>query len=72
MAWAAYPRSEAPTEDDALASYTPPFAIQLVQQVNYGPLESKRYFVPAQGNEAEFVEITEQALIEANFKKLNA
>lgn len=53
-------------------SYTPPFAIQLVQQVNYGPLESKRYFVPVEGNEAEFIEIREQDLIQANFQKLNA
>lgn len=72
MAWAAYPHSAAPTEDSALDSYTPPFAIQLVQQVNYGPLESKRYFVPVEGSEAEFVEIREQDLIQANFQKLNA
>ncbi|KAL1889704.1 hypothetical protein Sste5346_008688 [Sporothrix stenoceras] len=72
MAWARYPQSESPTGDDILASYTPSFAIQLVKQVNFGPLESKRYFVPVEGNDTEFVEITEQALINANFQKLNA
>lgn len=73
MAWAEYPRSEFPTGDEnIMANYTPSFAIQLVKQVNYGPLESKRYFVPVEGNGAEFVETTEQALIDANFQKLNA
>jgi hypothetical protein len=32
-------------------------AIQLVKQVNYGPLESKRYFVESGG---EFVGVAEQ------------
>jgi hypothetical protein len=48
-----------------------PYAIQLVKQVNYGPLESKRYFVPLDDN-AEFKEITERDLIEANFAKVNS
>ncbi|CAK7220321.1 hypothetical protein SCUCBS95973_004119 [Sporothrix curviconia] len=60
MAWGSYPRVSALDESvghkDILGSYTPPFAIQLVQQVNYGALESKRYFVPVEGNEAEFVQ----------------
>ena len=48
-----------------------PYAIQLVKQVNYGPLESKRYFVPLD-DDTEFKEITERDLIEANFTKVNS
>jgi hypothetical protein len=49
------------------------YAIQVVRQVNYGPLESKRYFVSGDGGRGtNFCEITEGDLIEANFEKLNA
>ncbi|OBT57455.1 hypothetical protein VE04_02296 [Pseudogymnoascus sp. 24MN13] len=49
------------------------YAIQVVRQVNYGPLESKRYFVSGDGGRGtNFCEITEEDLIEANFEKLNA
>ncbi|ERT03291.1 hypothetical protein HMPREF1624_01598 [Sporothrix schenckii ATCC 58251] len=73
MAWAEYPRSTSPNEaPDALSNATSSiFVIQLAKQVNYGALESKRYFMPAGGDSTEFVEITEQALIQANFQKLN-
>lgn len=50
----------------------PPFAVQLVRQVNFGPLESKRYFVPVSKDLEAFVEITEDDLIAANFQKLNS
>lgn len=73
IGWAAFPRESSPdnsTQDHF--SPTPPFAIQLVRQVNFGPLEAKRYFVPQAGQDAGFVEVQEQALIEANFEKLNA
>ncbi|KAJ5742586.1 uncharacterized protein N7511_011336 [Penicillium nucicola] len=58
----------------------PAFAVQLVQQVNYGALESKRYFIPspsictpaADRVGIEFVEVTEQDLITGNFQKLNS
>lgn len=50
----------------------PDFAVQLVRQVNYGPLESKRYFVPNGSNDGGFIEISEDDLIQANFQKLNA
>jgi hypothetical protein len=43
-------------------------AIQLVKQVNYGPLESKRYFVESGG---EFVEVAKQWVVDANFQKLD-
>ncbi|KAJ5586927.1 uncharacterized protein N7459_002692 [Penicillium hispanicum] len=55
----------------------PPFAVQFVQQVNYGPIEAKRYFIPspgtaACGNKIEFLEVVEQDLLVGNFEKLNS
>ena len=44
---------------------------QVVKQVNYGPLESKRYFVTLSDSTAHYHEITEHDLIDANYKKLN-
>jgi hypothetical protein len=73
MEWAASPRESSLGESaEDHFTPTPPFAIQLVRQVNFGPLEAKRYFVPQAGQDAGFVEVPEQALIEANFEKLNA
>ncbi|KAK4206094.1 hypothetical protein QBC37DRAFT_381425 [Rhypophila decipiens] len=43
--------------------------IQVVKQVNYGPQEWIRYFVP---NDSEFMEATEDALLKANFEKVNS
>ncbi|KAF2750739.1 hypothetical protein M011DRAFT_517056 [Sporormia fimetaria CBS 119925] len=65
--WADYPRSteissSPPTND-------PAHVIQVVKQVNFGPLESKRYFAV---NGDECVEVEEKWLIENNFQKLNA
>ncbi|KAK8118095.1 uncharacterized protein PG998_006376 [Apiospora kogelbergensis] len=76
IAWASYPKAAAPSsnseEKPDLAENPQIFAIQVVQQVNYGPLESKRYFVPMAHEQDEFVEVTEEDLIQANFKKLNS
>ncbi|KAF2963867.1 hypothetical protein GQX73_g9698 [Xylaria multiplex] len=47
------------------------YAVQLVRQVNYGPQESIRYFIPV-GNNAAFLEVSEDALLSANFQKLNS
>lgn len=71
LRWAGYPR-ESEIDDINMAS-DPSFAIQLVSQVNYGPLESKRYFAvnDAGDDEKAFVEITEKWLVDANFQKLN-
>ncbi|KAK8050183.1 hypothetical protein PG994_011913 [Apiospora phragmitis] len=70
MAWASYPRAASPASDadskGAFANGGPPFAIQLVRQVNYGPLESKRYFAPTLTSPGEFVEVAEDDLIQAN------
>jgi len=73
--WAKFPRSAAPdsgheTKPD-LTELEPPYAVQLVRQVNYGPLESKRYFIPVSDKD-DFIEVTEDDLIQANFKKLNS
>ncbi|KAI0538352.1 hypothetical protein GGR58DRAFT_309563 [Xylaria digitata] len=47
------------------------YAVQLVRQVNYGPQESIRYFIPVDNNSA-FLEVTEDDLLSANFQKLNS
>jgi hypothetical protein len=47
------------------------YAVQVVKQVNYGPQESIRYFI-ATIDDARFVETSEDALISANFEKLNS
>lgn len=55
-----------------LPDLDPPFAVQLGRQVNFGPLESKKYFIPTNDSDGPFKEITESDLIQANFQKLNA
>ncbi|KAK2470604.1 hypothetical protein H9L39_17115 [Fusarium oxysporum f. sp. albedinis] len=54
-----------------LAMILSPYVVQLVRQVNYGPLESKRYFIPTDGTESDFVEVIENDLIQTNFQKVN-
>ncbi|KAK6597669.1 hypothetical protein ACHAQE_007197 [Botrytis cinerea] len=77
-AWADHPRSSSITTPndpgDASNPITPttPYAIQFVRQVNYGPLESKRYFIPDTNSPGDFIEISEQHLILANYQKLNS
>jgi len=50
------------------------YAVQVVRQVNFGPLESKRYFLATKDLDGgvDFHEVTEGDLIEANYEKLNA
>lgn len=73
MLWAKYPRNSViSTVAVDLLSLKPDFAVQLVRQVNYGPLESKRYFIPSSSSDGGFLEISENDLIQANFQKLNA
>jgi hypothetical protein len=71
--WASFPKSS------TIAIPAPPapsttmiFVVQLVRQVNYGPLESKRYFVSNADTSEAFVEVTEQWLVENNLQKLNS
>ena len=73
--WASIPREgEAPpyANDGKLTRLNHPYVIQLVRQINYGALESKRYFAAEGEGIDRFTEVTEQDLIEANYQKLNA
>lgn len=74
MAWANFPMDTSPntSNETNLADLKPPYAVQLVRQVNYGPLESKRYFIPVEGKDEAFIEVVEDDLIQANFQKLNS
>ncbi|KAI1410703.1 hypothetical protein F5Y13DRAFT_70979 [Hypoxylon sp. FL1857] len=87
MNWPAYPRESSPaTKDDEgnakdegstskktnLIDLKPDYVVQLVRQVNYGPLESKRFFAAVNGQSEAFIEVTEDDLIDANFQKLNS
>lgn len=69
MKWANYPASASKDLDPTdLQALQPLYAVQLVRQVNYGALESKRYFIPYGSG---FKEVTEDDLIQGNFEKLN-
>jgi hypothetical protein len=71
--WATFPKTVSPSQE-ALNLVDPktPYAVQLVRQINYGPLESKRYFIPSEDKDEAFVEVTEKDLLTANFQKLNS
>jgi|SRR5687768_14878815 hypothetical protein len=72
MAWAKFPRqSQVKTNNSEASISDKPHAIQLVRQVNFGPLESTRYFVPGVDANAAFTEIEGDDLIQANFQKVN-
>ncbi|KAE8371488.1 hypothetical protein BDV26DRAFT_298751 [Aspergillus bertholletiae] len=61
------------SSDNDTSSPVPDYAVQLVKQVNYGALESRRYFIPRRDlSGVEFIEVNEQWLIEKNFEKLNS
>ncbi|RYP42426.1 hypothetical protein DL768_010347 [Monosporascus sp. mg162] len=71
LGWAGRPTTSlAPTDGGPLASGAP-YAVQIVRQINFGPQESIRYFVPA-SNGSDFVEATEDDMLKANFEKLNS
>jgi hypothetical protein len=77
MDWARHAESSPVTSSDSYfqpPNNVPEFAVQFVQQVNYGPVEAKRYFIPDSlaGGQSQFLEVTEQDLIIGNFEKLNA
>ncbi len=67
--WAAFPKQSMVESASGTELPSAAFAVQLVRQVNYGPLESKRYFVPWLEN--TFAEVDEDELVRANFAKLN-
>ncbi|KNG81128.1 hypothetical protein ANOM_010186 [Aspergillus nomiae NRRL 13137] len=73
LEWAHWTVMSEVSSDYDTSSAAPEYAVQLVKQVNYGPLESKRYFIPRRDlSGAEFIEVGEQWLIEKNFEKLNS
>jgi hypothetical protein len=55
--------------DISILSNGSPYVVQVVRQVNYGPIESKRYF--AHGSDT-YLEVTEKDMIDANYEKLNS
>jgi hypothetical protein len=72
-AWASFPKSSnIATPAPSAPSTAALFVVQLVRQVNYGPLESKRYFVSNADAGDAFAEVTEQWLVENNLQKLNS
>lgn len=74
MEWASFPREcEVPDGDSGTVNMADAeYVIQLVRQVNYGPLESRRYFALVSSGDEKFIEVTEKDLIQANFQKLNS
>ncbi|KAL9120833.1 MAG: hypothetical protein Q9187_002612 [Circinaria calcarea] len=70
MRWAGLQTTSLVPVDGSLVG-SAPYAIQLVRQINYGPQESIRYFVPA-SNGSDFAEATEDDLLKSNFDKLNS
>lgn len=69
LTWGSYPKDSSIEDADPSPQHDT-FVIQVVRQVNYGPLESKRYFLRvAPGS---FVEVGERWLVEANLQKLNS
>lgn len=76
--WAAFPVASSVEEhkDSALllSELEYPYVVQVVRQVNYGPIESKRYFVATKGKDGKepFIEVTEDQLIQENYEKLNS
>ncbi|KAI2623126.1 hypothetical protein GGR54DRAFT_638370 [Hypoxylon sp. NC1633] len=68
MDWASSTASSQASDEQTSVSDAP-YAIQIVRQINYGPQESIRYFIPSRPN---YVEATEDELVQANFEKLNS
>ena len=56
--------------DTSILSNGSPYVVQVVRQVNYGPIESKRYF--AHNGSGAYLEVTEKDMIDANYQKLNS
>jgi hypothetical protein len=72
MSWASLHKSSVAIGDGSASTVNcASYAVQLVRQVNYGPQESIRYFVPSKDS-SDFTETTEDNLIESNFEKLNS
>lgn len=70
MAWAAYPQESAPPQGEITLDEDT-YVIQMVRQVNFGPVEAKRYLAPGPSSN-NFIEVQERDLINANFSKVNS
>uniref|UniRef100_A0A8H7NHJ0 Uncharacterized protein n=2 Tax=Bionectria ochroleuca TaxID=29856 RepID=A0A8H7NHJ0_BIOOC len=68
--WARSQTTSTLTNAEVLTIDTP-YAVQLVRQINYGPQESIRYFIPLKDG-SRFVETREDSLLKWNFEKLNS
>jgi hypothetical protein len=55
--------------DTSIPSNGSPYVVQVVRQVNYGPIKAKRYF--AHGGSDAYVEVIEKDMIDANYQKAN-
>ena len=75
LQWACSLEAEGSTTSDLIIPQTEKsgYAIQLVQQVNYGAIDSNRYFAMtnSMSGDGHFQEVEEDCLVEANFEKLN-
>ncbi|KAG7409801.1 hypothetical protein Forpe1208_v011105 [Fusarium oxysporum f. sp. rapae] len=74
ISWGSFPTESALDTGDIqhdLSQLNSSYAVQLVRQVNFGPLKSKRYFIPQDSSEGQYIEVSKQDLIQANFKKAN-
>lgn len=71
MTWAGSVTTSLTSNDRRAPVSSAPYAVQIVRQVNFGPQESIRYFIPAGGGSV-FAEATEDDLLKANFEKLNS
>jgi hypothetical protein len=49
MDWASFPKTSSAENNNGdangISEMNPSYVVQIVRQVNYGPLESKRYFI---------------------------
>ncbi|KAF4344809.1 major facilitator superfamily transporter [Fusarium beomiforme] len=62
MSWGSFPKESSLISVDNnhdFSQINPAYAVQLVRQVNFGPLESKRYFIPKDSSENDYVEVSE-------------
>ncbi|KAH7201214.1 hypothetical protein DER44DRAFT_841717 [Fusarium oxysporum] len=71
MTWANSVSTSLASKDTQTPFNNAPYAVQIVRQVNFGPRDSIRYFIPASEGSV-FAEATEDDLLEANFEKLNS
>jgi hypothetical protein len=63
MDWASFPKTSSAENNNGanvISEMNPSYVVQIVRQVNYGPLESKRCFIAVREKADEpFLEVTE-------------